>query len=193
MAKEITISIDESIYDKTKRKFDEFGVDYEKGIIYLLEEFINDKPIITEEKRRKSAITIINKSAMNKQFAKSLFTENGCEFYPTYTYASITANQNFYWANPRDELVYLNWSIVLNDSYNKNLYLLNIPKNSIAYHQFANRKDKGKENLIDMRIRANDYYYTDIASGIPLKKFLVAKVDYSDLENISFKKYNQGE
>lgn len=192
MLKELILSIDDELYVKLKKQFDEFGMDFDDGLRLVLESFADDsttliqyeKPKITEIRRKNDVNDRVTKS-----IARNLFLTNNCLIYENYTYASRgregTSSSEIYWANPKFEFVKENWSIILNDKRANILYLLNIPKNSFMEKDFVSRSDK---YLIDMKIKCNDCQFKDMMSKVSLKKYLVASIDYKDLQNLIFKR-----
>lgn len=195
MSKDFTITIDDKLYEKLQKQFNEIGIDFDKGVNYVLSSFVDDNitPMVTPKTQRtrnssNRNITYIENDRVSKTIAERLFQKNDCVIFNTYTYASRgksgSSSSEIYWANPRLEFVNKDWSIVLNDKKESQIYLLNIPKDSFDKQAFVVRPDKPE--LIDMRIRCDDSYYRDLASGTSLRDYLIAIIDYSDFDNPIF-------
>ena len=111
--------------------------------------------------------------------AKKYLLEYGIQLSKTWTYASRQANKNYFWANPHVEYVEEEWSIVLNNQFEMELIVLNIPANTFEVDKnikgkaFRPRADKA---LIDMQINADTFI--DQVSKVDLSNFIVKRIKY---------------
>lgn len=187
MAKELILNITDELYKKLEKQFEELEIDFNDGLKFVIESFVDDNVNLKPKKIEKQ--NFYYKERMTKSIAKDYFIKFNCVIHENYTYASRgregSSSANIYWANPKFEYVYVDWTIILNDNRESILYLLDIPKNSFSEKDFVSRSDR---NLIDMKIRCNDNQYMDLASQNSLKKYLIASIDYGDLQNLIFKK-----
>lgn len=189
MDKEISLNIDEKLYEKLDKQFKTFGVDFQEGIKIVLETFVDEnegfgKPESTTKRGYKPVNINPDSNEMTKSFAITIFNRLGFEIFRPCTYASRgdynKSNYGFYWANPSFDYLKQDWNIILNEKYQKKLTLLKVPKDAFQKHNLRERTDKG---LIDLRIQCDDNYYTDLSSGQRFRDYVVAVVDYSNLDN----------
>lgn len=193
MSKDLTISVDDRLYEKLQKQFNEFGIEMNEGIKFVLENFVDDTNNIFEQEKPKKVVRTYQNvdldDRVTKTIAKNLFQSNNCLIYGNYTYASRgregTSSSEIYWANPKFEFLKEDWTIILNDKRISKLYLINIPKNTFEEKDFVSRSDK---YLIDMKIRCDDNQYRDMTSRTPLKEYLIASIDYKDLQKPTFTK-----
>ena len=118
----------------------------------------------------------VDRGEMRKRSSIDLFRHKGYNVYGTITYASKNRATRNYWANPNFEYLNEDWWLILNDWYNRKLYLFQIPRNSISEEDLVSRNDQ--PNLIDLQIYENDPNFTDMRSGYSFKRFLVDEIDY---------------
>ena len=92
------------------------------------------------------------------------------------TFSSRNRTSPFYWANPNVSLLNLDWILILNDIIQNQLYIFEIPANSISPHAVTARNDKPQ--LIDLQIYYGDTAFTDSRSGISFEKWLTKTIPY---------------
>ena len=92
------------------------------------------------------------------------------------TFSSRNRTSPFYWANPNVSLLNLDWILILNDIIQNQLYIFEIPANSISPHAVTVRNDKPQ--LIDLQIYYGDTAFTDSRSGISFEKWLTKTIPY---------------
>ena len=188
--KEITLELDDVVYEKAKKQFEELGVDIKPGLVYLIEEFVDENSVdCKSNKRQKMTNNEIQSHKLTKAIAVNLFYGFGEIIDSSYcTFSSRgdigKSNYNFFWANPNIQLLNNDWYLILNDKYLKKMYLMKIPANSVDKSDVRTRTDKNF--LIDLRIQCDDLKFTDLASGFQVHKFLVATINYADFNNMIF-------
>lgn len=91
------------------------------------------------------------------------------------TFASKNRSAYNYWANPSDEVLQGDWSLILNDWKNGKLYLFAIPAGELS-GQLVMRSDM--PNTIDLQIAYNDPSFTDNRSGVRFVDFLKGEIEY---------------
>ena len=188
--KEITLELDDVVYEKAKKQFEELGVDIKPGLVYLIEEFVDENSVdCKSNKRQKMTNNEIQSHKLTKAIAVNLFYGFGEIIDSSYcTFSSRgdigKSNYNFFWANPNIQLFNNDWYLILNDKYLKKMYLMKIPANSVDKSDVRTRTDKNF--LIDLRIQCDDLKFTDLASGFQFHKFLVATINYADFNNMIF-------
>lgn len=188
--KEITLELDDVVYEKAKKQFEELGVDIKPGLVYLIEEFVDENSVdCKSNKRQKMTNNEIQSHKLTKAIAVNLFYGFGeiidsscCTFSSRGDIGK--SNYNFFWANPNIQLLNNDWYLILNDKYLKKMYLMKIPANSVDKSDMRTRTDKNF--LIDLRIQCDDLKFTDLASGFQFHKFLVATINYADFNNMIF-------
>ena len=188
--KEITLELDDVVYEKAKKQFEELGVDIKPGLVYLIEEFVDENSVdCKSNKRQKMTNNEIQSHKLTKAIAVNLFYGFGEIIDSSYcTFSSRgdigKSNYNFFWANPNIQLLNNDWYLILNDKYLKKMYLMKITANSVDKSDVRTRTDKNF--LIDLRIQCDDLKFTDLASGFQFHKFLVATINYADFNNMIF-------
>ena len=188
--KEITLELDDVVYEKAKKQFEELGVDIKPGLVYLIEEFVDENSVdCKSNKRQKMTNNEIQSHKLTKAIAVNLFYGFGEIIDSSYcTFSSRgdigKSNYNFFWANPNIQLLNNDWYLILNDKYLNKMYLMKIPANSVDKSDVRTRTDKNF--LIDLRIQCDDLKFTDLASGFQFHKFLVATINYADFNNMIF-------
>ena len=188
--KEITLELDDVVYEKAKKQFEELGVDIKPGLVYLIEEFVDENSVdCKSNKRQKMTNNEIQSHKLTIAIAVNLFYGFGEIIDSSYcTFSSRgdigKSNYNFFWANPNIQLLNNDWYLILNDKYLKKMYLMKIPANSVDKSDVRTRTDKNF--LIDLRIQCDDLKFTDLASGFQFHKFLVATINYADFNNMIF-------
>ena len=96
------------------------------------------------------------------------------------TYAVRQQDKNYFWANPRPDIVDTDWTIILNNNEKKELIVLEIPVGTfkIAEEKSQNgliiRKDTNK---IDLKIETETF--KDRQSGIDFSPYIIAREKYS--------------
>ena len=113
---------------------------------------------------------------MDKTAAIRLLRRNGHKLNENITYAARNGGVDIYWANPEIDFLSNDWSLILDDTHNRTLYLFDIPANSIAPTNLKYRSDK--PNLIDLQIEYCDDNFTDTRSNMRFYPFLYADEQY---------------
>lgn len=188
--KKITLELEDVVFEKVKKQFEELGVDFKTGLVYLIEEFVDEKDVNCKlNKKQKLIDDNIKSYKLTKSIALNLFYGFGeiidgshCTFSSRGDIGK--SNYNFFWANPNIQFLNNDWNLILNDKYFKKIYLMKIPANSIDKSDVKTRTDKNM--LLDLRIQCDDSNFTDLASGFRFDKFLVATIDYADFDNMVF-------
>lgn len=109
---------------------------------------------------------------------KNFLNEKSVRLAKYWNYATIAPDGSYYWMNPREEAVNNNWSIVLNDTFNRCLTVFFIPGETFAFdedeHGFVRRSDKPQ--YLDMKILADSYI--ESVSHNNLSKYIEAAIHY---------------
>ena len=93
------------------------------------------------------------------------------------SFATKNINQDFYWINPNKKMIGKDWYIILNDNIKRKLYLFYIAKEKKL--QFIPRSDTPQK--LDIAVKYNDIYFSEIKSGIRLREYLIDEIDYKSL------------
>ena len=97
------------------------------------------------------------------------------------TYAAYQEDKNAYWANPRQEMLNKDWTIILNNHITKTIIVLIVPAGT-----FVVNKDDGPQGLfiradypyrVDLNIRVNTL--CDRRSNLDFSSFEQYRLDYS--------------
>jgi len=198
MKKQITIEIDQTLLENAKTilnaqylnietAFEMFlnRTIREQSILWLFENKAlavnNSDPCVNDNVVQETTYSSTNllpaANGMTKNIAIRLFIANGNTVSKIATYASKNKAANYYWANPNyGDVINYDWSLILNDSVAKKLYLFLIPKFTFTIGDFVTRSDK--PNLIDLQIAYNDPTFTDNRSKISFRKFLKDEINY---------------
>ena len=112
---------------------------------------------------------------MDKEKAYFLLRQNSVQITKPFTYASLNKNGSIYWANPPVSVLKQDWWIVLNDSKNRELHYLFVPKNQFSQSQFRIRQDK---NAIDFQVVYGSPNFVDCRSKVPFVSFVKGTVKY---------------
>lgn len=189
MTKQLQLELDENLIKEATTVFDYYGLDIQTGVKMFLKRVVNDKTVsfLFEQLRQTPEKPEIYNKAVNddlilgddnfkmtKNGAKRLFLKNGYEIFDTTTFASKNRSAYNYWANPNKDVLYKHWSLILNDTLNRKLYLFNIPPKAIE--KLTLRADNSE--LIDLQIMYNDSTFTDNRSQVSFLKFKEAEISY---------------
>lgn len=118
----------------------------------------------------------MNNNRCGKNEAIRIFERAGYRLGRNVTYASKNASTNLYWANPGFELLDYGWSLILDDTRRRILYLFDIPAHGIDPEELTSRSDDPER--IDLQIYYGDFSFTDSRSKVEFRKFLVAHSSY---------------
>lgn len=116
---------------------------------------------------------------MTKGKAQAIFESRGTlKKYDIITFASLQKLRNHYWANPSPEVLKKNWYIILNNTEENKLYLLNVPKNTFYLENdlqngFVVRKDRNK---LDILLLADNL--VEKQSNVSLKEYVIDTIEY---------------
>lgn len=103
--------------------------------------------------------------------AKAFLAENGVSINKYWTYASRQRNSEHYWANPKVHFVDYDWTIVLNNQFESELTVLEIPANTL--------KIASSKNEPGLRVRNDDDQKIDLNIDSKTLKDKVSKTDFS--------------
>lgn len=120
--------------------------------------------------------SFVNTNHITKNIACRMFEDNGNVINRTCTFASKNKTAYNYWANPNFDVLKQDWSLILNDNINKEIYLFNIPKNTFIDRNFVPRCDIAEK--MDIQIMYNDPTFTDNRSYVSFKRYLVDSIKY---------------
>ena len=114
-----------------------------------------------------------------KSDAVSYLDEKGITVGKKVTYAVKQQGKDEFWANPKKDLLGLEWWIVLNNNETMELVIMKVPAAAIALSQEGTpgllvRVDK--PDLIDLNI--NTSTFKDRKSGIDLSQYIVKRIKY---------------
>lgn len=115
-------------------------------------------------------------SFISKKEAIGLFESKGQTVYSNVTFASKNRTAYNFWANPPIDFLKNNWSLILNDTLARRIYLFNIPAYSIHEGDLETRTDRNY--LINLQIEYNDPMFTDSRSKYQFGKYLVDECSY---------------
>ena len=179
------ITTEEYVKDVLKNSYKALGYDEISINKYLENIVINlkDKPEYDIYKCRSSSgenrvcSTLINKvHNLSKNDALRMCAMNNVPISNYVTFANLSSKDGKYPANVKLDYPNHDWTLILNDEYNKNLHILQIPANTFSYKDFYIRTDK---NLIVLLI---DTSFVDIhpQSNIEnrLYEFKVKTINY---------------
>ena len=115
----------------------------------------------------------------SKSLAIEYATENGATVWQNRSYAVLSKNGSEFFLNPVRIMLECDWSIVLNDTSQFELLILNVPAGTLCMSGEGRqgllvRKDK--PNYIDLHLEAE--ILKDRKSGIDFSRFVVARVGY---------------
>jgi len=118
---------------------------------------------------------------ITKTMAISMFRHEGYDryFLGNVTFSSSNSSTQKYWANPSINYLENDWTIVLNNTEKRELYLLFIPAYSLKESDLVVRADK--KELIDIQIQYNDPLFTDTRSKHMFGDYLIATITYNTL------------
>jgi len=109
---------------------------------------------------------------------KKYLSERSVSLAKYWNYATLSPEGPYYWMNPREEAVNINWSIVLNNTSSRRLIVFFIPEGTFSFkeeeHGFLRRNDKPE--LLDMRIQTDSYI--DSVSHNDLSRYIVSIITY---------------
>jgi hypothetical protein len=118
------------------------------------------------------------KESISKDEAMRICELNGLSLNGRVTFSSLNRGPNTYWANPNVNVLSQNWWLLLNDTKDCKLHVLNITANSIKISQLKVRNDApGK---IDLQIRFDDRSFRDSRSGLEFEKWFIKTISYGN-------------
>ena len=123
----------------------------------------------------------ISKKIISKDEAKNICNLNGIKLIGEITFASLNKGVSAYWANPNKKVLLRNWWVLLNDTENYKLHIINIPANAIKHDQLRFRKDTPEK--IDIQIEFGDGLFKDNRSGFQFKKYYIKTIKYDELSD----------
>lgn len=187
------IEIQEDTLNRAKDILEDLGLDVESAIRMFLKRVIRDQsvgfvlnnignittnepPVLAEKVHSRISTVKCDRGEMRKSLAVKMFRERGITIDKNVTYSSKNRTTYNYWSNPNFSVLEEDWSLILNDWLNRQLYLFRIPRNSISASQLIPRNDQ--KDLIDIQILENDPDFVDRRSGFGFKVFLVDNIKY---------------
>lgn len=123
-----------------------------------------------------SSATVIQK----KKQAIEFLEKTGVVLSNNVNYASRQDNREEFWINPKEEVVTVDWELILNNQFTGELIYLKIPANTFAISKKENdgglclRNDKP---CIDLNINAESFL--DRRSQCDFSKYIISKFNYS--------------
>jgi hypothetical protein len=123
----------------------------------------------------------ISKKIISKDEAKNICKLDGIKLIGGITFASLNKGVSTYWANPNKKVLLGNWWLLLNDTENYKLHIINIPANAIKQNQLVFRSDTPEK--IDIQIDFGDGLFEDKRSGFQFKKYYIKTIKYDDLSD----------
>jgi hypothetical protein len=123
----------------------------------------------------------ISKKIISKDEAKNICNLNGIKLIGEITFASLNKGVSTYWANPNKRVLLGNWWVLLNDTENYKLHIINIPANAIKQNQLVFRSDTPEK--IDIQIEFGDGLFKDKKSGFQFKKYYIKTIKYDELSD----------
>ena len=127
------------------------------------------KPVLPDINIKSITVGSADDKRMSRSEMKRLCRLNGVNLSMYMNYANQNKNGT-YPIDPDFERLSLDWSLLLHDKTNKNLYVFNIPANSISKNEVKPRKDNPEVFLL--RIKHDDNSFEDSNSGIKFVKWL---------------------
>ena len=194
MSKQILLDLEDDLFEQANGILENVGLDFQSATKMFLKRLIKEGTIsfllsqkaeanidnyITESHFTTPSLhgfDKIDKGYMTKSKAVRLFASKGHWLGKTVTFASKNRGAYNYWANVEFDMLFANWSLILNDWINKVVYLFIIPAHTIKEKELTPRSDK--PYLIYFQIMYNDTTFTDNRSGYSFAKFLVEKINY---------------
>lgn len=165
--------------------FDEAELnDYIEGALLLIE-LIGITVFVAKTKSKKVIEKILAKpillenSVIDKKSAIEVFSKRGTLKNPEFiTYSTVQKEKKYYWANSNPNCLEKNWFIILNNTLDNKLFLLNIPKHTLminnrSKNELKIRKDK---NVLDLHINFDNFIEKN--SGISFNSFIVDELNY---------------
>ncbi len=114
-----------------------------------------------------------------KTEAINYLNEHGVIIDKSATYSVLLDDGSAFWANPRTNLLDVDWDIILNDNANMELIVMRIPKKSL---RLATTDENGllvradKPEQIDIKIDSQSYI--DKRSGVDFSSYIVNRISY---------------
>jgi hypothetical protein len=118
------------------------------------------------------------KGSISKDDAIRICELNGLNLNGKVTFSSLNKGPNTYWANPNVSVLSQNWWLLLNDTKDCRLHVLNITADSIKISQLKVRNDAPEK--IDLQIRFDDKSFKDNRSGLEFEKWFVKTIPYGN-------------
>ena len=115
-------------------------------------------------------------NALLKNEALILCKDNGIDIDGNMTFASKNNAKNFYWANPNIKCLKQNWWIILSDTDKKELYIFNIPANTLLTNRLKPRV--GYEDRLDIQIGYDDVTFRDGISNLEFSQWHKKTIAY---------------
>ena len=173
MKKHIECEVDEERYNKYKEIVENSGRNINQTIMMLINKTIKENSV---DWLYSSLIGEVQSKNIKAKNAICAFNKRGYKINSYYTtFATKTANCNYYWLNPDKRHLQQEWYIILNDNINKQLHLFLIPKNSISALKMRN------DTICNMAIQYNDPNFTEIYFNIPLREYYKETIGYDSL------------
>jgi len=113
---------------------------------------------------------------LTKPKAVALCSSSGLNIDGKITLATRNKTAPYFWANPSIAYLSENWWLLLNDYLKKELYVFNIPANSIKIDDMKCRNDK--PSIIDLQIRCDDSSFEDSRSNIKFANWFVKTIKF---------------
>lgn len=112
---------------------------------------------------------------VGKQRAYDYLTSLGINIHTNMNIGKTNKANNKYWVNPEFTCLNSDWSLVLNDTVNKELHIFQIPAGSISSSDLVSRADNNK---IDLQIRYADPCYEDTRSKYCFSQWYYKTIQY---------------
>lgn len=151
--------------------------------IKVFNEKINDNKKISVDINLEEKYELLSLGKGLKKEALSFLTNRrGLTFDKNTSYATLQKGKKYFWINPKYHLLNENWKIVLNNTIEHKLIIMNIPKSSLRLKDANNilglitRKDANHKDEIDLEIDASNY--TDRRSKVSFSKFIIDEISY---------------
>lgn len=181
--RELKVLVNEDVLTQAEAVLDNIGLDVEAAVRMLLKKISNEETIAFLLSDANVAKTVPAASAapegegnLSKSLAKKKFIKSGYRVEDEVRYSKRNKASRNYWQNFDIDLFNEPLSIILNDQFNRKLYLFNIPAGAVDTGALQRRADK--EDVVDLQIRGDDASFTDTKSGVSFGDFLVAEVGY---------------
>lgn len=181
MIKNIEINIEQEVYDSVESIVEDLGFDVEIVTKMLIKKIYKEKSInfLLKSNFPESKEIVNIENRLRKSTAIAMFCNEGINLKgKTITFASKNKSANNYWSNPYDYYFENEWFLILNDQFNKKIFLFKIEGGVIdSKNELVARADM--TDVIDLQISYEDPTFTDTRSKYSFKKFLIKEISYN--------------